>query len=93
MNEDWMNNESFKNMDKNKLNLLMQLAEQASKKNQDEMLSYFLAINAKANSLGITFNDEETDIILNVMKTRMSPNDIKNIEVMRNLTKMISSKK
>ncbi len=93
MNEEWLNNENLKNMDTNKLNLIMQLAEQASKKNQDQILPYFLEINAKANSLGITFDDAETDIILNVMKTRMSPNDIKNIELMRNLSKMISSKK
>lgn len=92
MKEDWRKNPKLKNLDSNKLTLLMQLAEQAEKKEADQLLPFFMAVTNKANSMGITFNDDETDIILSVLKTKMSPEDIKKIELMKNLSSMISSK-
>lgn len=92
MNDDWINNPKLKNIDSKKLKLLIQLTEQAEKKEADKLLPFFLAVTSKANSMGITFNDDETDIILNVLKTRMSPDDIKKIELIKNLSGMISAK-
>ena len=36
------------------------------------------------------FNDDETEIILNILKKRMSPSDIKKIDMIKNLTQVIS---
>ena len=92
MNNDWLNNPKLKNIDEKKLRLLIQFAEQAEKKEADKLLPFFLSVTKKANSMGITFNDDETDVILSVLKTRMSPDDIKKIELMKNLSGMISAK-
>lgn len=92
MTNDWLNNPKLNNIDEKKLKLLVQLAEQAEKKEADKLLPFFLSVTKKANSMGITFNDDETDIILSVLKTRMSPDDIKKIELMKNLSAMISEK-
>ncbi len=91
-NKEWMNNPALKDIDPVKLQLLTEMVEQAETKNKDELLPFFLAINSKAASKGINFNDAETEIILNVLKTKMSPQDIKKIETIRNLTNMISKK-
>ena len=91
-NQDWSANPKIKNIDAKKLSLIQTLAEQAGSKKPEEVLPFFLAINAKANEMGISFNDEETEIILDALKSKMSPSDIKKIDMIRNFTKMMSQK-
>lgn len=91
-NEDWMNNEALKDIDPVKLQLLKEMVAQAEEKNKDELLPFFLALNSKAASQGINFNDAETEIILNVLKKKMSPQDIKKIETIRNISNMLAKK-
>ncbi|MFG6325304.1 MAG: hypothetical protein K1W00_00485 [Lachnospiraceae bacterium] len=92
MNDDWLKNPKLKHIDKKKLKLLISLTEQAEKKEPDKLLPFFIEVTNRANSMGITFNDDETDIILNVLKARMSPEDIKKIEMIKNLSAMITEK-
>ncbi len=92
MNSEWMNNPKLKNIDSKKLKMLMQLTEAAEKKEADKLLPFFVEVTRKANSMGITFNDDETDVILNVLKARMSPDDVKKIEMIKNLSAMITEK-
>lgn len=84
-----INNPSLRHIDPKKLQLIQTLADQAGSKKQDEILPYFLAVHQKANALGITFNDEETELILEVLKPKMSPEDIKKIDMILNFTKMM----
>ena len=42
--------------------------------------------------MGISFNDTETDMILNALKPKMSSADIRKIDMIRNFTKMMSEK-
>ena len=53
-------------------------------------MPYFLSITKKASAEGISFNDEETEVILSILKKKMSPADIKKIDMIKNLTQMIS---
>lgn len=91
-NKDWMNNPALKDIDPVKLELLTQMVTQAESKNKDELLPFFLSINKEAIKRGINFNDAETDIILNILKTKMSPQDIKKIETIRNISKILTKK-
>ncbi|MDY5578305.1 MAG: hypothetical protein SPF70_12700 [Lachnospiraceae bacterium] len=88
----WSDNPKLNGIDKKKLALIKTLTEQAATKKQEEILPFFLAINAKANEMGITFNDEETEIILDALKPRMSSADIRKIDMIKNFTKMMSGK-
>lgn len=92
MNKEWMSNPKLKDIDEKKLNLLIQIAEQAEKKEPDKLLPFFMSVTKMANSLGITFNDTETELILGVLKTKMSPEDINKLEMIRNLSGIISEK-
>lgn len=92
MNINWTNNPKLKNIDPGKLKLLTELAKQAETKDPDKILPFFLGVTKKASSLGITFNDDETELILSVLKTRMSPEEIKKVEMIKNLSSIISSK-
>ena len=89
---EWMNNPALENIDPVKLKLLTEMVAQAETKNKDELVPFFLAINSKAASQGINFNDAETEIILNVLKKKMSPQDIKKIETIRSISNMLAKK-
>ncbi|MBQ1192971.1 MAG: hypothetical protein IIX45_02490 [Lachnospiraceae bacterium] len=92
MNEEWANNPNLKNIDPLKLKILNEFASEAQRKGPNELLPFFMASMQRANSNGISFNDSETELILNVLKTRMSSQDIKKIETIRNLSKIIAAK-
>lgn len=93
MNNDWANNPMLSNIDPLKLKILNEFASQAEKKSQNELLPFFMASMKNANSKGISFDDNETELILNVLKQKMSSKDIKKMETIINLSKMITSKK
>ena len=93
MNNDWAKNPILSNIDPMKLQILNEFASQAEKKNPNELLPFFMASMKNANSQGISFNDNETELILNVLKQRMSSQDIKKIETIRNLSQIIAAKK
>ena len=84
------NNPALKNISKEKLDLLLSYVTQAEKLKQNEIMPYFLSITKKASAEGISFNDEETEVILSILKKKMSPADIKKIDMIKNLTQMIS---
>ena len=86
------NNPALKDISAEKLELLISLVSKAETLKQNELMPFFLSITKEANAKGITFNDAETEIILNVLKKKMSPADIKKIDMIRNLTNMISKK-
>lgn len=86
------NNPALKDISPEKLELLISLVSKAETLKQNELMPFFLSVTKEATSKGITFNDAETEIILNVLKKRMSPSDIKKIDMIRNLSRMISSK-
>jgi len=90
--QSWMNNPDLENIDPNKLELLMQIVEESRTKKSNELIPYFIAATANANSKGIAFNDNETELILSVLKERMSKEDLKKIDTIRKLSKMISKK-
>lgn len=93
MNEnDWKSNPLLQSIDAEKLALLTELVEESKTKPSKEIVPYFLALNAKASQKGISFSDAETELILNVLKERMSKEDIKKIDTIRKLSRMIGAR-
>ncbi len=91
MNDDWMNHPKLKQMSQKKLNVIKNLITQARQKKPDEILPFFMAVNARAAKLGIRFNDDETGIILDALKENMSPEDLGKVEMIRNFAKMMGN--
>lgn len=90
--EELKNNPALKDISTEKLELLVTLVTKAETLKQNELMPFFLSITKEANSKGVSFNDAETEVILNVLKKKMSPADIKKIDMIRNLTNMIAKK-
>ena len=66
--KDWTNNPKLQGIDKAKLEMLKQMAEQGSKKNQSELMSFLMAAASSGKSQGLQFNPEEMKLILEVIK-------------------------
>lgn len=89
----WMNHPAFQSIDPQKLLLLNQILGQAGSKSKDELLPFFLSASAKANSMGMSFSDAETDLIMSVLTEKMSPEEKQRVETMRRLAAMLAKQK
>lgn len=90
--KDWSKNPKLKQIDEKKLALIESLVKQAENKKPEEILPFFLAVNAKAGEMGISFNDTETELILDALKSKMSSSDIRKIDMIQNFTRMMAEK-
>ena len=68
--EEIKNNPALKDISKEKLDLLLSYVTEAEKLKQNEVMPYFLSITKKAQAQGISFNDSETEVILNILKRK-----------------------
>lgn len=74
-----------------KLNILTEIIAQSENISSDNLVPFFLNAAATANFRGINFSDEETDIIINALKTNMTKKQINKLDTVRKLSKMIMS--
>lgn len=86
-NKNWMNNPKLKNIDKSKLQLFMSLADQSEGKAPKDLMPFILAAASKTKGNG--FSPEETDAIIEVLQQGKSPAEIKNIEKIRSMMKLM----
>ncbi|MBQ8815030.1 MAG: hypothetical protein IJZ85_11130 [Lachnospiraceae bacterium] len=81
----WKEHPALKNMDHQKLKWLEKLAEQTASQKPDNILPFLLAVNSHAQKKGIHFTDEETDVILCVLKENMTPDEQRKVDSMRKM--------
>lgn len=91
MDNNWMNNPAFKDINPQKLLLLNQILGQANTKSKDDLIPFFMAASSKANSMGMSFNDSETDLIISALTANMSEQEKSRVETIRTLSRMLSS--
>ena len=92
MNQDWKNNPQLNGIDPKKMNMLLELLTQAQGKKTEELIPFFLASTQKANSMGVSFDENETDLILNVLKANMSEEERQRVDTVRKLARQIASR-
>ena len=85
----WQNNPKLSGMDKNKLEMLQNLAEQGSGKSPADLLPFLMGAAAQGKSSGLNFSSEEISAVLEALKMGKSPEEISKIDRIVNLMKMI----
>lgn len=93
MEEQWMKDPALKGMDKKKLEFLTNFAAQAKNANKDAMLPLLLSVTSQANNRGISFSNAETDLLVRILSSNMSPAQKKQLESMRKMAGMMSKKR
>ncbi len=80
-----------RNIAPQKLLLLTQLSSQVNIQSKEDLIPFFLNASSKAKSMGISFNDQETEIILNVIASHLTAGDQAKFETIKLLAKMLTS--
>lgn len=91
-NNEWMKNPMLNGISQEKLSLLTTILSQSQNKSQNELIPFFLATIQKANSQGISFNDNETDLIINTIKQNMSKEDQDKVDNIRRMSALAINK-
>jgi hypothetical protein len=72
----WINHPSLKNINKDKLKMILELTEQTNGKAGHELIPFFLALANKSKQEGSSFSKEELDTIIPVLKRGKSKDEL-----------------
>jgi hypothetical protein len=75
-------------MDPKKLKFLDQMSGELKQKKQEEVLPFLLAVTAAANERGISFSDEEAEMIIEHIYPNQTAEDQKRIQQLKMIAKM-----
>ena len=76
-------------MDKNKLEMLQNLAEQGTGKNASDMLPFLMNAATQGKNSGLRFSSEEISTVLEVLKMGKSPQEAAKLDRIVSLMRMI----
>lgn len=80
MQNDWMKDESLKNIDPYKLEFLQALVFESNNLKKEQMLPFLMAVMKRGQEKRISFSDNEVDAIVAVLRKQASPEEIGKIE-------------
>lgn len=83
--KDLLNDPNLVDIDKRKLQIILDLANKAPGRTPAELMPYLLSATSKATSMGASFNNEEVDLIIQLLKKDMSDGDKKKVDTVRQL--------
>ncbi len=93
MNSNWKQDPRLKEMSQEKLSLLTEFAAKVEQTPRDQLMSTLLSLNLEASEKGLQFSDQETDLLVSIMSSAMSPAERKRIDTLRMISKNLSKRK
>ena len=92
-NNKWMDDPVLNGISNEKLEVLTNIIEGSKGMEPKQMLTYFIQQSTMAGKQGINFSNAETELILNVLKEDMSPEEIKRIDMVKKIVSMVGKNK
>lgn len=89
LEENWQDNPKLAEMDRSKLDMLQQMAQQGAGKSPSDLLPFIMNAAAKGKSAGLRFNPNEINTIIEVLKMGKSPQERAKLDQVVNLMKMM----
>ena len=89
LEENWQDNPKLAGMDRSKLDMLQQMAQQGAGKSPSDLLPFIMNAAAKGKSAGLRFNPNEINTIIEVLKMGKSPQERAKLDQVGNLMKMM----
>lgn len=89
LEENWQDNPKLAGMDRSKLDMLQQMAQQSAGKSPSDLLPFIMNAAAKGKSAGLRFNPNEINTIIEVLKMGKSPQERAKLDQVVNLMKMM----
>lgn len=91
MNESWKQDPRVKTMHPEKIQFLTDLTTQIERTPKNQLTQKFLTLTLEANKRGISFSDQETDLLVSILSSYMSPADRGKIDTLRMLSRKLAS--
>ena len=92
-NNKWMDDPVLDGISKERLEVLTNIIEGAKGMEPKDMFTYFIKQSNMAGKQGINFTNAETELILNVLKEDMSPEEIKRVDMVKQIVNSLSKKR
>lgn len=92
INNKWMDDPVLSGISNEKMEILTKILDSSNGMEPKQMLTYFIQESNKASKNGINFTDAETDAILNVLKSDMTPAEIKKIDTIKKMVNILAKK-
>lgn len=80
MQNDWMKDESLKDIDPYKLEFLQALVFETGGLKKEQLLPFLMAVAKRGQEKNISFTDDEISAIIAVIKKNASPEELAKIE-------------
>lgn len=90
---EWMSDPALAGIPKEKLQFLQNMFFESQKLSDKEKLPFFLSLAQKAKSNHIQFTQEEIDLILPLLRSKSSPEELQKIDKLMNMMKRAPQKK
>lgn len=87
MDTKWKQDPRVKTMNQEKLKFLTEMAERMEKTPKNQLMSSFMSLTMDANSKGIHFTDQETELLVSILSANMSAAERKKLDTLRMLSK------
>lgn len=91
MNNNWKEDPRLKSMDPGKIKFLTDFVERLNGTPKNQVLASFIAMSAEANQKNITFSDQETRLLTDILLSHMSSADKGRLDMFRTLTQKMTS--
>lgn len=76
MTNEWMKDESLKDIDPYKLEFLQALVFESSSLRKEQLLPFFMAVAKRGQEKNISFSNEEINAIVTVLKKHATPDEL-----------------
>lgn len=80
MQNDWIRDESLKDIDPYKLEFLQALVFESSSLKKEQMIPFLMAVAKRGQEKKVSFSDEEIERIVEVLRKQASPEELVKIE-------------
>lgn len=80
MQNDWMKEESLKDIDPYKLEFLQALLFESSNLKKEQMIPFLMAVAKRGQEKNVSFSDDEINKVVAVLKKHATPDEISKIE-------------
>lgn len=88
----WKQDPRLRQMNKEKLDYILKFAEQMNTMSKDQIVPAFTAMQLDSRKKGIQFNNQESDLLMSILSTNMSPEEKKRMESIRALAQKMAGR-
>lgn len=92
MNNDWKKDPRIQSMNPEKVEFLSRLTDEIQNAPKNQLLNKFLSLSLEASQSGISFSDQETELMTGILMNYMNPADKGKLNLLRTLSQKLASR-